>query len=107
MSESYKPTIISMDETGTERRVRSHALRQAGYQVLEASSEAEALRLVNQKQPVLVILNSDNDERFHTLADRAPALMWKNGLDGCEFVNQAYLEFLGVRDVYVHGFDWA
>jgi PAS domain S-box-containing protein len=30
-----------------------------------------------------------------------------NGPDGCEFVNRAYLEFLGVRDVDVRGFDWA
>jgi PAS domain S-box-containing protein len=42
------------------------------------------------------------------LADSAPVLIWVNGLDGCEFVNRAYLEFVGVQsDVEVRGYDWS
>ena len=48
----------------------------------------------------------ESEERFRILADGAPVLIWVNGLEGCEFVNRAYREFLGVGDVDVRGFDW-
>ncbi len=49
----------------------------------------------------------ESEERFRTLADSSPALIWVNGLEGCEFVNRAYLDFLGVRPPDVQMFDWA
>jgi PAS domain S-box-containing protein len=50
----------------------------------------------------------ETENRFRLLADSAPVLIWLNGLEGCEFVNRAYLEFLGVAsDVEVRGYDWA
>ena len=50
----------------------------------------------------------ETENRFSLLADSAPVLIWVNGLDGCEFVNRAYLEFVGVQsDVEVRGYDWA
>ena len=49
----------------------------------------------------------ESEERFRILADGAPVLIWVNGLEGCEFVNRAYREFLGVGDVEVKGDDWA
>ena len=108
MTESYSQTIIiRVDEKSLERQSCSNALRQAGYRVLEVSNAAEVLSLADQEQPALVLLPADGDERFRTLADSAPALMWMNGPEGCEFVNRAYLDFLGIRDVDVRGFDWA
>jgi PAS domain S-box-containing protein len=47
-----------------------------------------------------------NEERFRTLADSAPVLMWVNGPDGCEFVNREYLEFLGASKADVQGHGW-
>jgi PAS domain S-box-containing protein len=49
----------------------------------------------------------ESEERFRTLADSSPALIWVNGLEGCEFVNRAYLDFLGVKSADVERFDWA
>src|SRR5687767_10868089 len=49
---------------------------------------------------------SDNEDRFRTLADSAPVLMWVNGPDGCEFVNREYLEFLGASEADVRGHGW-
>jgi len=49
----------------------------------------------------------ESEGRFRVLADDSPLLIWVNGLTGCEYVNRAYQEFLGVRDVDVLGFDWA
>ncbi|HET6961686.1 MAG TPA: ATP-binding protein, partial [Terriglobia bacterium] len=40
------------------------------------------------------------------LADTAPVLIWVNGLEGCEFVNREYLQFLGRTMEEVQGMDW-
>jgi PAS domain S-box-containing protein len=39
----------------------------------------------------------ESEMRFRTIADSAPVLIWMNGLHGCEFVNHAYMEFLGIQ----------
>jgi PAS domain S-box-containing protein len=50
----------------------------------------------------------DSEARFNTLADGAPVLIWVNGLEGCEFVYQSYLDFIGApAAVDVRGYDWA
>jgi len=50
---------------------------------------------------------AESEKRFRTLADSAPALIWVNDPEGCEYVNRGYLEFLGVdEDDDVHGRDW-
>jgi PAS domain S-box-containing protein len=49
----------------------------------------------------------ESEERFRVLADCAPSLIWLNGADGgCEFVNQAYLDFFGKTLEEVQGFRW-
>ncbi|HEU4503694.1 MAG TPA: PAS domain S-box protein, partial [Nitrospira sp.] len=50
----------------------------------------------------------ESEMRFRTIADSAPVLIWMNGLDGCEFVNRAYMEFVGARQQHeVANYDWA
>ncbi|HKO29603.1 MAG TPA: PAS domain S-box protein [Nitrospiraceae bacterium] len=102
-----KHTIVYMDEMHAEREAQTKALREAGYRVIEAATRDEALLLAEQERPALVLLPRQSDEQFRILADSAPTLMWMNGPDGCEFVNQEYLRFLGVKDVEVRGYDWA
>ncbi|HET9372721.1 MAG TPA: response regulator [Vicinamibacterales bacterium] len=47
------------------------------------------------------------DAPVRAFADNVPVLLWVNGPDGCEFVNRACLEFLGVDDqADVRGYDW-
>jgi PAS domain S-box-containing protein len=47
------------------------------------------------------------EQRFRILADSAPVLMWLSNLDGTrEFVNRAYLEFLGLDYEAAVAFDW-
>ena len=38
----------------------------------------------------------ESEQRFATLAEGSPVLLWVNGPEGGEFVNRAYLEFFGV-----------
>ena len=50
----------------------------------------------------------ESERRFATLAEGSPVLLWVNGLEGGEFVNRAYLEFLGVQsNQEVRGYDWS
>jgi len=49
----------------------------------------------------------ESEERFRILADGAPVLIWMNGREGCEFVNLAYKEFVGVGDAGLRGLGWA
>jgi PAS domain S-box-containing protein len=46
------------------------------------------------------------EARFRALMNSAPALIWVSGLEGMEYVNQAYLEFLGVESHEVLGNAW-
>src|SRR5262245_30987968 len=49
----------------------------------------------------------ESEGRFRMLADSAPVLIWVNGADaGCEFVNKAYLDFIGKTLAEVQGFGW-
>jgi hypothetical protein len=49
----------------------------------------------------------ESEARFRLLADSAPVLIWINGLDGCEFVNRAYLQFTGSTLEELQGMGWA
>ena len=46
------------------------------------------------------------EARFRALMNSAPALIWVSGLEGMEYVNQAYVEFLGVESHEVLGNAW-
>src|SRR5262245_55166589 len=46
------------------------------------------------------------EARFRALMNSAPVLIWVSGLEGMEYVNQAYLEFVGVESQEVLGNAW-
>ncbi|HYX83208.1 MAG TPA: PAS domain S-box protein [Gemmatimonadales bacterium] len=46
------------------------------------------------------------EARFRALMNSAPVLIWMSGVAGLEYVNQAYLEFLGVESHEVLGNAW-
>jgi PAS domain S-box-containing protein len=74
------------------------ALRSSNEALLEEKAEREAA-LGRQLE---------SERRFKTLADGSPVLLWVNGPGGCEFVNRAYLDFVGLEgDAEVRGFDWS
>jgi PAS domain S-box-containing protein len=50
-------TILNVDDDEANRSVKSHILRRAGYRVVEAKNGAEALRLVQESSPQLVVLD--------------------------------------------------
>ena len=48
----------------------------------------------------------ESEERFSLLANSSPVLIWINGLQGCEFVNRAYLDYLRAEAAEVKEFKW-
>jgi PAS domain S-box-containing protein len=50
-------TILNVDDTISARYTKSRMLRQAGFSVIEAGSGGEALRLVREQMPQLVLLD--------------------------------------------------
>jgi PAS domain S-box-containing protein len=50
----------------------------------------------------------ESEQRFATLAEGSPVLLWVSGPRGNEFVNRAYLEFVGAAaDEDVRGYAWS
>ena len=50
---------------------------------------------------------AESEARFRSIANSAPVLIWVTGTDGKrEFVNQAYLDFLGLAYSEALDFDW-
>jgi two-component system cell cycle sensor histidine kinase/response regulator CckA len=50
-------TILNVDDNGASRYARSQVLRQAGYHVLEATGGEQALKMVMEERPQLVLLD--------------------------------------------------
>jgi two-component system CheB/CheR fusion protein len=48
----------------------------------------------------------ESEERFQSLADSAPVLIWVNSELGCVFANRAYHEFVGGSDAQLFGMEW-
>jgi PAS domain S-box-containing protein len=63
-------------------------------------------RNVTERRRVEAALR-ESEQRFATLAEGSPVLLWVDGLEASEFVNRAYREFVGVdSDEDVAGYDW-
>jgi PAS domain S-box-containing protein len=52
-------TVLAVDDDATSRRATLRLLRQAGYRTRQAASGKQALRIVAQKRPDLVVLSDD------------------------------------------------
>ena len=80
-------------------------VRHAGDQLRHSNEE---LRREQVEREAALTRQLESERRFKTLADGSPVLLWVNGPEGCEFVNRAYLDFVGLEsDVEVRGFDWS
>lgn len=85
-------------------RQREELARQRDRFLTLAEEKARLLRERDEADRRL----RDSESRFRTLADSAPVIIWMNGLESLEFLNQACLEFIGVDRIdQVNGFEWA
>jgi PAS domain S-box-containing protein len=78
--------------------------------VIVAAALRETLLRLEESKAAQAKVQADliaTESRFRLLADSAPVLMWLSNLDGTrEFVNRAYIEFLGLDDAQALAFDW-
>jgi PAS domain S-box-containing protein len=78
--------------------------------VLVAAALRETLLRLEESKAAEAKVQADliaTEARFRTLADSAPVLMWVSNLNGTrEFVNRAYLDFLGLQYDEAVQFDW-
>ena len=78
--------------------------------VMVAAALRETLLRLEEAKAAEAKVQADlaaTEQRFRTLADSAPVLMWISRLDGTrEFVNRAYLDFLGISYDEALRFDW-
>jgi PAS domain S-box-containing protein len=81
-----------------------------GFAVFDGERLARVVgtaRDVTERRRVEAALR-DSEQRFATLAEGSPVLLWVNGPEGGEFVNRAYLEFVGLEaDRDVRGYDFS
>src|SRR5512144_1523048 len=54
-----QPTILNVDDYLPGRYARSRVLREAGFNVIEAANGEEALRLVRERMPDVVLLDNN------------------------------------------------
>ncbi|HYG76632.1 MAG TPA: ATP-binding protein [Planctomycetota bacterium] len=77
------------------------------------TSEDEIGILIDQFNRMLSELQRQNtalqesENRFRTMADTAPVLIWVNNRDGCAFVNRHYEQFTGRTLQQIAGVGWA
>ncbi len=57
MSEDEKIVVLNVDDLESQRYVKRRDLHAAGFAVIEASSGAEALRMIEQHRPPVVLLD--------------------------------------------------
>ncbi len=57
MSTSYRHMVLNVDDDEGARYAKTRIFERAGYRVLEAATGADALRLVREQQPHLVLLD--------------------------------------------------
>jgi len=93
----FLPVALMFAVSGVLTVLVTSALRAAMLR-LEAAQAVEAKMLSDLEV---------TEARFRTLADSAPILMWVSRLDGTrDFVNRAFVEFVGVDYEAALGFDW-
>ena len=63
--------ILNVDDDEANRYAKSRILKRAGYEVIEAGTGTDALRLVKETRPELVLLGggtADHEHPLHLLA---------------------------------------
>jgi two-component system, sensor histidine kinase len=51
------PTVLNVDDNEARRYAKSRIVKQGGYQVIESETGADALRLIKEAKPSLVLLD--------------------------------------------------
>ena len=90
-----------------DRQGRWYSVRMRPYRTLESQIDGAVIVFVDIDSTKRAALGlRESEERFELLADSAPVLIWVMGLEGAQFVNRAYADFVGVPEARLQRFDW-
>jgi signal transduction histidine kinase len=80
MTQADQILVVNVDDQDAQRYVKTRDLQSAGFRVIEATSGAEALRLIKQHRPPVVLLDV-----------QLPDI---DGYEVCVFIKQSYPEIM-------------
>src|ERR1700754_3488241 len=83
MSTDGKVVVLNVDDLESQRYVKTRDLHASGFAVIEASTGAEALRLVEQHKPPVVLLDV-----------QLPDI---SGFEVCAFIKRKWPEVMGLQ----------
>src|SRR5688572_17481414 len=106
----YGPRRYSVEFRITRQDGDVRWISSTGFSVFEDDRLVRVVgtgRDVTERRRVEAALR-ESEQRFATLAEGSPVLLWVNGPAGHEFVNRAYREFVGVEsDEELSGYGWS
>jgi PAS domain S-box-containing protein len=106
----YGPRRYSVEFRITRGDGEMRWISSTGFAVFEEDRLVRLVgagRDVTERRRVEAALR-ESEQRFATLAEGSPVLLWVNGPAGSEFANRAYREFVGVdSDEEIIGYDWS
>jgi two-component system CheB/CheR fusion protein len=90
-----------------DQQGRWYSLRLRPYLTLENKIDGAVMMLIDiDALKRIEEALRESESRFKLMADSAPVLIWVHGLDGYQFVNRAYLEFLAIDEADALGPGW-
>ena len=97
------PRHLTIDQTRSLEGLSQQVITQ-----LELRRHLRVLAQVSAEQKQIEAALRESEERFRTMADSAPVLLWTSGTDaGCTFFNQFWLDFTGRTLEQELGNGWA
>ena len=78
LAEEESPLVLNVDDQDVPRYIKTRDLEESGFTVIEATSGAEALRIIEEKKPPVVLLDV-----------QLPDIM---GFDVCTFIKEKWTQ---------------
>jgi PAS domain S-box-containing protein len=119
--ESECPVARVLRESGADRSSRLAILISRSGKEIPVEDNSSSIKNESGKTTGVVLVFRDithrkqaeqalreKEERFRTMADTAPVMLWLAGADGlCNFFNQSWLDFTGRTMEQEMGYGWA
>ena len=100
-------SVVVQEHEVQDNQGRWYSLRLCPYRSADNTVNGAVMMLVDiDAQKRIQGAIEESEQRFRLLADDAPVFIWLDGIGGREFVNRTYLEYLGVAETDVRGWNF-